>query len=338
MSNQNHQKFREKKHTNRITGMITASVILVFIISGWFLIQDAIIFTSDGMEFVPEVIWGDRNAAPDSATAQATLPHATTAITGDAQTIDFEPLSAAELDVEEVTLPTLTENAGRIGRRLAFSEYVVPDFGATVRALSASGEETVIFDVKQPSGKLAYTSALSLAQKANANATSTEDFYLRDAVKCLNDVGIKTAARISCFADSRLADAEGDMILRDDAGLPCRNSEGFALLDPENSELREYLTSVVQEVVALGFDTIVLDDLAYPSDVEGNQDALLALMEQLDMALGDHELVLAVYPATMYTQDISLREMADALWAYQKGLGAGYYLNGSGILFHYENQ
>lgn len=338
MSNRNYQVSQERKHSRRIAGLIAASAILILAISGWFLIQDAIIFTSEGMEFVPEMIWGDRNSDSGSESAQATLPHATTAILGDAQIIDFEPAAEPQVDIEEAVLPIPADNAGRMGRMLSFSEYVVPDFGATVRALSDSDEQMIIFDVKQPSGKLAYTSSLSLAKKANASASATEDFYLRDAIKRLHAVGIKTAARISCFADSRLADAEGDMILRDSAGLPCRNSQGYALLDPENSELTEYLNSVVEEIVALGFDTIVLDDFAYPSNVEGNQEALLALMERFDKTLGDHELALAVYPATLYTQDISLRETADVLWAYQKGLGAGYYLDGSGVLSKFENQ
>ena len=74
-------------------------------------------------------------------------------------------------------------------------------------------------------------------------------------------------AQISCFIDELLANRSNQYALRSAAGFNFTDENG-SWLDPYNPELRNYIVDLVRELYDLGFDEVVLADVAHPSLAE----------------------------------------------------------------------
>ena len=128
------------------------------------------------------------------------------------------------------------------------------------------------------------------------------------------------------------------MIQKNDAGLPCRNHLGYALLDASNGDLQEYLMSVVHAAVELGFDALLLDDYGYLPTVSADTKELERLLPDLHALCENTPLALMLYPSSRYVQSETLQIEADGLWAYQKGLGAQYRIDGARTVNREDNE
>ena len=335
MSNLSKQKSRRKasRRFAKATGAVILTVLVVFAVIGVVFVQDSILYTADGMRFVPQTKRTMLTGQSDLTSAPAiTLPHATTAAIRDAQVVDFPSEAIGLVDVQAVELPPARDYRDRIGRVLRRTSYCVENFSATAQMLADTGEQMVVIDLKEPSGNLAFQSDFFLAIRAGVNATDDEEYYLKTALTCLHNAGIQVAARISCLADSRLANAEPSMIQKNDAGLPCRSQAGYALLNAANGDLQEYLMSVVRDAVEFGFDMLILDDFGYLPTVNANMRELERLLTELHELCGEKKLALMLYPSSRYIQSEALQIEADELWAYQKGLGAQFRIDGARTL------
>lgn len=85
----------------------------------------------------------------------------------------------------------------------------------------------------------------------------------------LEDMGIRTAAYISCFRDSVAAAENGRWAVRDfdEPDEPLYDSSGYLWLDPYQPEVTAYLTGLMQEALNGGFSYIVLDNVSFPYDL-----------------------------------------------------------------------
>ena len=77
--------------------------------------------------------------------------------------------------------------------------------------------------------------------------------------------GRDAVARISCFADTRQADADNSMAIMSVSGRAWRDPDGNSWLDPYNPEARAEVVALVRRCVDLGFTEIVLDDVQFPN-------------------------------------------------------------------------
>ncbi|MEA4824898.1 MAG: putative glycoside hydrolase [Clostridiaceae bacterium] len=320
------------RNLGKIAGMIVGGFLIVVVIVGWILIQDAIVFTADGMRFEPESLFGAAATAEDGGTAEVTLPPATTAVTISAEYDRFEPKAAASLDVEDAELPPVGDTYGVCGRVLTSSALAAADFASTARLLAASGETMAVIDLKYPSGRLGYQSASSLASRAGANAAATEDFYLRDAVAALRENGITVIGRISALSDTRLAETDETLALRDANGNTLKDSEGNLLLDPSIAAVREYLTAIATEAAVIGFDGIVLDNCWLPVTADADPLTLEAAVKGIDNVLGSRTLGLMLPSDESMVQPDILYEHTDTLWAAKDSSGIRYLIDEAGRL------
>lgn len=336
MSNQRYHKHRRKSSGRKTVGAVLIAVVIVFVVAGVLFVQDSIVYTTNGMEFLPQMFAEKPEKQTAVPPAQITLPPATTAAAQGSEIVDFTPLASGEVDAENVDLPEVNKKENRVGRVLRAESYCIENFAAQAHMLAGSGEKAVVIDLKEPSGRLAYQSDSELAEKAHVNASDDEMYYLKTAVTCLHNEGISVAARISCFADSRLANAFPEMVRKNAAGLPCRSQSGYALLDASNADLQDYLKSIVEDAVEMGFDTLILDDFGSLPSAETAPEKLEALLVKLHELTGDVKLALMLYPPAQYVQSDALSTEADELWAYQKGLGAIFRIDGSGSLINEE--
>ncbi|MGN1074485.1 MAG: putative glycoside hydrolase [Eubacteriales bacterium] len=319
-----------KKSAGRIAGYIIGGLLIVLLAAGWIAIQDAIVFTADGMRFVPELFFGE--SQDRGGTQAVTLPPATTAVTLSAELSDFAPASDAELSVEDTALPPPDGTENACGRLLSAQALAASDFASTARLLAASGETVAVIDLRGPAGQLGYQSSSSLAARARANASATQDFYLRAAVTALREQGITVIARIGTLADAQLADADESLRLLGADGKAVENADGVPLLDPSQSAVRSYLGTIVTEAASIGFDGILLDGCWLPEGAEDASEALEELVRSLRGLLGSRTLGLMLVPDAGGVQTETLLAYADALWTADGTPGARYEIDEAGRL------
>lgn len=111
-----------------------------------------------------------------------------------------------------------------------------------------------------------------------------------------------TVARISCFHDPKAANAEVEsMGLKNTGGYIFYDGNNSQWLDPAKPEARQYLTGIIREAAALGFDEILLTDVSYPT--EGKLDKIaygeVDRQAQLGAFLAEVRLALEGYGVTL---------------------------------------
>ena len=138
--------------------------------------------------------------------------------------------------------------------------------GTAESQLQAMGAQAALFDMKGDDGSLAYVSALDLAVRAGA---SSADPAINAAIQALNaQEGLYTVARVSCFKDDKLSDADRSLNITTNSGYRWTDPEGLKWSSPTSETVRQYVAEVCAELAALGFDEILLDNAGYPT--QGN--------------------------------------------------------------------
>ena len=167
--------------------------------------------------------------------------------------------------------------------------------GTAEEQLRAAGATTAIFDMKADDGTLGYISGLELAGRAGVSA---DDPALNAAIQLLNEGDVATVARVSCFRDNTAPYYRNSLALHVSGGN-WRDGGGSRWLSPASAEARQYVVGVCQELAALGFDEILLDNWSFPiggtriaADENYPADQLTAALEgfldELEEALADY--------------------------------------------------
>jgi hypothetical protein len=152
---------------------------------------------------------------------------------------------------------------------------------------------TIVVDLKSDYGFLAYRSKLEQAKKIDAIKPYIDIDYLLDNAESHD---VKVIARIVCFRDRYLG-ADPKYAILDDSGKVWLDAKDLAWTNPYNPEVREYLYSITEEIVALGFKSIAFDYIRFPTDgdlskicltqVKGSRyEAILEFLETIDERLG----------------------------------------------------
>ena len=136
--------------------------------------------------------------------------------------------------------------------------------GTAAQQVEAAGATAALFDMKADDGSLGYISGLALAIQAEASAA---DPALNAAIQLLNGGEVYTVARVSCFRDNLVPRSDMSLAIHTNAGN-WRDSGDTRWLSPANESARQYVVGVCRELAALGFDEILLDNWAFPTDGE----------------------------------------------------------------------
>lgn len=122
----------------------------------------------------------------------------------------------------------------------------------------------LILEVKTREGNLMWDSQCQIARDYGTFMSAQID--LRETVATLKANDIYLAAQISCCVDSLLA-ARSDMGLIAQYGSPFRDDTG-TWLDPYNMDVRGYIVDLARELYDMGFDEVILADVAHPDNGE----------------------------------------------------------------------
>lgn len=166
-------------------------------------------------------------------------------------------------------------------------------------ALAAPQAEcnAVAVTLKDESGHIYFDAA-----EAAAGTVRTEADTMAALASLTSQEDLDTVARISCFHDPKAANAQVDsMGLKNTGGYIFYDGNNSQWLDPAKPAARQYLTGIIREAAALGFDEILLTDVSYPTEGKLNKIAYgeVDRQAQLGSFLAEVELALEGYDVTL---------------------------------------
>ena len=135
--------------------------------------------------------------------------------------------------------------------------------GSAAEAVTEAGGTAALFDMKPESGMLAWVSDETLAIQARVSAGDPE---LNEAIKAEAEKNeVYRIARVSCFKDQELSNADTTLAITTGSGYRWLDSEKHRWLSPYDERVQEYLVGLCKELAQLGFDEILLDHAGYPT-------------------------------------------------------------------------
>ena len=167
-----------------------------------------------------------------------------------------EPVPEPIAPAEGATYQERIERAVFLPYHMMFDTAAVDSFLASIRD---TGVNTVIIEVKAPSGALAFVSQTPHALSAESNAPLL-------ALKAkLNQAGYAVVASFSCFRDNALPRSRPELGFATRDGALWEDSMRYTWLNPYPEDSQVYLISLLSEVYGLGFHEILLSNLSFPS-------------------------------------------------------------------------
>lgn len=135
--------------------------------------------------------------------------------------------------------------------------------GTAGQLVEEAGGNAAVFDMKSDDGSLGYVSQLPLAIAAKV---SSGDPAVNSAIQSLHESGLYIIARVSCFRDNDLSNADHSLAVTTNSGYRWTDSDEVRWVSPTNEEVRRYVAQVCAELAGLGFDEILLDNSGYPTE------------------------------------------------------------------------
>jgi len=165
--------------------------------------------------------------------------------------------------VEGVTYQERIERAVFLPYHMMFDTEAVDTFLASIQN---QGVNTVVIEVKAPSGALAFASQNPLAEEASAESNDA----LLALKQTLRDAGYAVVASFSCFRDNTLPKTHEEWGLKTNEGVLWGDSMRYTWLDPYSEDAQVYLISLLSELYDLGFCEILLQNLSFPIAADTN--------------------------------------------------------------------
>lgn len=121
----------------------------------------------------------------------------------------------------------------------------------------------LLLEMKPRSGQLMWQSQAELAVNYAIPMVDDPENPIQNEIDLLKEQKLYLVAQISCCVDEALAMRMPSMCLLSPIGAIYRDDTG-SWLDAYNLELRNYIVQLVEELYEMGFDEVVLADVAHP--------------------------------------------------------------------------
>ncbi|MBQ2960318.1 MAG: hypothetical protein IJE09_03735 [Oscillospiraceae bacterium] len=131
----------------------------------------------------------------------------------------------------------------------------------------------LLLEMKPRSGETLWESKTQMAMAYSLSAPTERTAQMPELIQMLKDEGIYLVAQISCCIDETLPTRTTAYCIATETGFMYRDEKG-TWLDAYNLDLRTWIAEMVQELYDLGFDEVVLADLAHPTLPEENPPVL----------------------------------------------------------------
>lgn len=121
----------------------------------------------------------------------------------------------------------------------------------------------LVLEMKPRSGVLKWNSQATLAVNYGISQQNEATMQLPTLITELKAKNIYLVAQISCCLDELLASRCTSVTLRNEYGANYTDDYG-TWLDAYNTDLRNYIVQITREMYEMGFDEVVLADVAHP--------------------------------------------------------------------------
>ena len=168
----------------------------------------------------------------------------------------------------------------------------------------------LLLEMKPRSGEMLWESHTQMATNYSLSMATERTAQMPELIQMLKDEEIYLVAQISCCIDETLPTRTTAYCVQTETGMLYRDENG-TWLDAYNLDMRTWIAEMVEELYALGFDEVVLADLAHPTLPEENPPVLrytreISTSRSTDLAvcglaagiarqLSDREGVLSIY-------------------------------------------
>jgi len=139
---------------------------------------------------------------------------------------------------------------------------------------------SIIIDIKDYSGTLAYASSTVLSSRISTSTDSSKIAELKkkqngckiydlpEFIQELHDRNIYAIARITVFQDPSFAVVHPEVAVKrkDNPDTIWKDNKGLAFIDPGAPAYWEYIVSIGKEAFDIGFDELNFDYIRFPSD------------------------------------------------------------------------
>ena len=125
----------------------------------------------------------------------------------------------------------------------------------------------LLLEMKPRSGQLMWESQAEMAVNYSISVPSDTTAAVRDFMAEMEEKDIYLAAQISCCIDNLLPTRTSTFTIKNEIGMNYQDDKGF-WLDAYNEAVRKYAAQMAQELFDMGFDEVVLADVAHPTLTE----------------------------------------------------------------------
>ncbi len=141
----------------------------------------------------------------------------------------------------------------------------------------------LVLEMKPRQGTLMWNSQSSVATNYMLNASAPADTQSLISTFRQNHPNVYLAAQISCCLDELFASYSTTVTLKTSYGSDYRDDEG-TWLDAYSTTLRTYIVELSRELYDMGFDEVILADVAHPTipePAEGQEKAQLVYTREM---------------------------------------------------------
>lgn len=185
--------------------------------------------------------------------------------------VSFEPVSASIVFDE----PDYTDVEAVAGEdvppmRAIFVPYTDLNYDKLMEYANRLNEgNALLLEMKPRSGQLMWNSQAELAVNYGIVMPTEQTNAMQGLINELKslDKEIYLAAQISCCIDNTLPTRTQNYSIKTETGLNYQDDNGY-WLDAYNFDVRKYVAQMAQELFDMGFDEVVLADVAHPTLTE----------------------------------------------------------------------
>lgn len=227
--------------------LLTLLLVLVLLLGGVFLlVQNYVVYDDSGKIYFDIPFFDRVDEDPDPVV--------------DADEITIDVIAPEE---PALTLRPVRElHARQMGSRVLIRD--------AEKEVAAAPENDVVIEVKRVNGFINYDSQVEIPPEVDVSRGDTLANF-----KAVLAGEKYVVARMSTFCDSYFVRAYRDAALSRENGGYWYDGDNRTWLDPTYPRTLAYITTLCQELAALGVDELMLDHFAYP--VTGNVDAIVGL-------------------------------------------------------------
>ena len=125
----------------------------------------------------------------------------------------------------------------------------------------------LLLEMKPRSGQLMWESQAEMAVNYGISVATDTTAAVRDFLTEMEEKDIYLAAQISCCIDNLLPTRTSAYTIKNEVGMNYQDEKGL-WLDAYNEAVRKYAAQMAQELFDMGFDEVVLADVAHPTLTE----------------------------------------------------------------------